>query len=86
MFDKRHEQVYRALVDAAYDGLDGDALIASVMKRCPTASDKQLSSASMLALGDAEMTDPDVLRAIFGLAIARRKTLSITNNGRLQSR
>lgn len=61
------------MVDGTYDGLVGDELVASVKERCPKASDKQLYSASMLALGHTEMSDPDVLSAVFGLAIAHRK-------------
>jgi hypothetical protein len=66
-------RVYKALVDGAYEGLSGQALLNFVLERCPKATDKLVVRASCLALSDSDVNDPDVLRAIYGLAVARRR-------------
>lgn len=72
MPEKKRDKVYKALIDGAYEGLVGDDLHSVVLDRCPRTSDRLIVKASLLALGDPDVIDPDVLRAIYELAIARR--------------
>lgn len=79
MSEKKRDRVYKALVDAAYEGLAGEELRAAVINRFPKTSDKLLISASLLALSDPDLADPGVLRSIFSLAIARRTAPKVKN-------
>ena len=71
MSDKK-KRVYAALFDGAYEGLSDKALFDFVKRRVPKVTSRNIVRASLLALGDSEAKDVNVLQTIFALAIKHR--------------
>jgi hypothetical protein len=63
------EMIYKALIDGAYDGLSGDQLVADIKSHCPEATALAVAHATLLALSDADVSDPEVLGTLCGLAM-----------------
>lgn len=62
-------QIYKALIDGAYEGLSGDQLVAVITERCPKATALSVAQATLLALNDIDVNDPEVLGTLCGLAM-----------------
>ncbi|WEZ83897.1 hypothetical protein P6U16_03850 [Rhizobium sp. 32-5/1] len=71
MGDKK-KRVYAALFDGAYEGLSDKALFDFVKRRVPKVTSRNIVRASLLALGDSEAKDVNVLQTIYALAIKHR--------------
>ncbi|WP_337268703.1 hypothetical protein [Oryzifoliimicrobium ureilyticus] len=69
---KKLERVYHALVEGAAKGLSDDALYDYVIDECPKTSSKRVVKASLLALTDPDLRDPESLKTIYALAIKYR--------------
>ena len=69
---EKRKRVYEALLDGATEGLSGKGLYDFVLKRCPKATSKKIVRASLLALTDPHVRDPNILNTIYALAIKHR--------------
>ena len=66
------KKIYAALVDGAEAGHSDTELFRFVMDACPKATNKKIVKASLLALSDDDLTDANILRVIYALAIKHR--------------
>ncbi|WP_049809262.1 hypothetical protein [Rhizobium sp. RHZ01] len=69
---EKRKRVYEALLDGATEGLSGKGLYDFVLNRCPKATSKKIVRASLLALTDPHVRDPNILNTIYALAIKHR--------------
>lgn len=69
---KKIRKVYDALIEGSYQGLTDIDLHDYVLQRCPKSTSKHLVRAAMLALGDPDVQDRNVLNVIYALAIKHR--------------
>ncbi len=72
MSEKQRQRVYKALVDGAYEGLTDRELYNFVLEKCPKTTSKRIVRASLLALSDPDIRDPNILHVIYALAIKHR--------------
>jgi hypothetical protein len=72
MSDKKRKRVYEALIEGANKGLSDKDLFSFVLEKCPQTTSKRLVRASLLALSDPDISDPNVLHAVYALAIKHR--------------
>ena len=66
------KKIYDYLIEGAKSGLVDDALYGFIKKKVPKANTKRIVRAGFLALSEPELTDRDILDAIYALAIKHR--------------
>ena len=66
------KKIYEALVEGATTGLSDVGLFEYVRNKCPKVTGKKIVRASLLALSDPELKDPQILKVIYALAIKHR--------------
>ena len=80
MPDKKEKKIYEALVDGATDGKTDIDLYNYVVEKCPKATGKKIVRASLLALTDPTLRDPNILQVIYALAIKHRSARFAEND------
>jgi hypothetical protein len=64
--------ICRALINGAYEGLSGDHLLGAICAQCPQATASKVAQATLAALNDVSISDPDVLGTLCNLAMTIR--------------